>query len=215
MSSEDLVHWEGMSQSLQDRFLDIEDRIQINKSKIEHNKKVIQKNQLLIDQMSDKIDELRTRITNKFNKLHNKIADIVIDGKPGELSKMFIEQSELGGVARVDTKTRQLYGSRMVEFGLVYTTMDEKEAILAADMGLLYSEYGIEQAMYDLANDVRMIYSRDGNSWTSVGTIDEWLPKYCFILNPVTHKLYFYECQAKWTDLSALCDSNSGTIYRF
>lgn len=215
MSSDELIHWEGMSQSLQERFLNIESRIKDNRQKIEFNKKVIQKNQILIDQMSDKIAELRKQITNKFNKVHNKISNIVIDGKPGDLSKMFTEQSELGAVARVDTKTHQLYGSRMVEFRLVYTTESEKEAILDSDMNSLYSCFKIEQAMYDLTNNIRMIYNHDDESWVSVGEINEWLPKYTFLVNPVTHKLYFYECQAKWTDLSSLCDSHTGTIYRF
>lgn len=214
MAEDSLVHWEGMSQSLQERFLDIEEGISNNRYKIESNLKRIQNNQEVINQMDTKIEELAKKITNRFNELHNKINNIVINGGMGQLSRFFIEQSELGSIARVDTKRRQLYGSRMLELKLVYDTDEDKELILAVDTDELYSKYELELVMYDLRNGSRLIYNHDENNWLDVGgSIDEFLPKYTFLMNPITHKLYFYECMSKWTDLSSLCDANSGTVY--
>lgn len=211
-----LVQWNNLSYSLQEKIKLLEDQVKeaTNKNDI-HNKNINSIRELETN-MSSKKTELSHKIYREFNLLDAKIDYLLkYSGGKGEHTSYFIENAKYGETARINSEfnDKQLDPRAMLIYCFAFTTEEEKtEMIENENLRNISYQYNCEHVLYDLNTGDRYVPG-ENNTWTIGGDTEYWLPNCMFLVNPITHKLYYYFFLGEYTDMSGLCDENTGRIY--
>ena len=95
---------------------------------------------------------------------------------------------------------------------MAITTTDELDTIVqyGLDQAAIYGEQlGFKNEIYNIKTATRAYHHL--SQWKFLPKdLTEYIPNYTFLLNPITHKFYFYLFPKKYVDLSDLCDNNTG-----
>lgn len=216
-NSENLIQWSNLSSSLQSKIKSLEDQASENTRKIAYTKKSIELNIELIDQMDNRKTEMDQKINKEINLLYSRMYNIRIDSNPSDSTKFFIQNAKIGDTARISNKYEQnlIKPEPLLIYCLAITTMDELNAINSYGLNqvtLAAKQLGFEDAIYNIKDATRAYYQ--ASQWKFLPKdLTAYIPNYTFLLNPITHKLYFYLFPKKYVDLSSLCDENTGKMY--
>ena len=213
-NSEGLLQWNQLSQSLQDRFKKLEDQIAENTRRISLNKQRLDNLQSQLPELDQMINDLDQLIDDKFSEVNQKIRNIKIEGGYSPAIKDFILNAEPGQIAKIDPFNKVLYPHDNLILALVYSTDEEQTQLLNMGESTVAQrcvDLGMELAAYDLKNNIR--YINFGSSWVKTGTTEGSLPNYTWIVNPLTHIVYFYYFRGMYVSMYALCDDDTGTVY--
>lgn len=215
MSDQNMVHWSSLSQSLQTKINDLEEQSNNNKEKIQTNGKIIDGLKDLLDKMDSKIEEIEDKITNDFNKTHNRVNEVTVESNMRDDIRFFIEQSEIGSLARIDGD--KIIGYELLDIVLVYDKDIDRDLMLEIKdqlMDKMYEYDKTDTSLYDIKNNKRYMIN-DNGELVDTGDIGDWLRNYMFLANPITHKVFFYFFKENYVNLSNRCDILTGKIYKF
>lgn len=211
-----LVQWDNLSYSLQEKIKLLENQVNETTKRIAIHKKNIDSMSELYSTMISKQTEISHKMNREYNILDSKIDYYLKStGGAGKHTKYFIENAKYGETARTNSEfnEEQLDPRPMLIYCFAFTTEEEKtEMIENEDLRNISYEYDCEYALYDLSTGDRYVPGED-NVWTIGGDTEYWLPNCMFLINPITHKLYYYFFVGEYTDMSGICDENTGRIY--
>ena len=212
--AEGLLQWNQLSQSLQDRFKNLEDQIAENARRIALNKQRLDNLQSQLPTLDQMLTDLDKLIDDRFAEVNAKIKNIRIEGGYSSTTKDFILNAEPGQIAKIDPFNKVLYPHDNLILAMVYSTEEEKNQMLALGESYLAqrcAELDMEVSAYDLENNMR--YIDFGFSYCKTTNIGDSLQRYCWIVNPFTHIVYFYYFPGVYVNMYALCDNETGTVY--
>ena len=213
-SPENLIQWSNLSSTLQSKIKNLESQASENERKIRYNKKSIETNNELVDQMDTKKTEIEKKINKEINLLYSRMYNIRIDSDSSDSTKFFIQNAKIGDTARISNKHEQnlILPKPLLIYCLVITTMDDLNTIdqYGLDQAAIYGkQLGFKNEIYNIKTATRA-YKRLSQWKFLPKDLTQYIPNYTFLLNPITHKLYFYLFPKKYVDLSGLCDNNTG-----
>lgn len=218
MSTEAMVNKNQLSQSLENILKMIVNKLNENDRNLITNRTRLTNITNLTRQISTDIEKLKTYIDEEFLKIEMSIttAPIVFGGK-GPATRYFIDQSTIGNLAKVDLSMAHLFGYAECIRCLAYTTDEEMTTILSTEfLEEKCIEGNIEPAMYNLTTGLRRAITSDYNlemDKERTAITQDYLPNRVWLVNPITHKIYFHMFIGRYIDLSSLCDSNTGKLF--
>lgn len=219
MSTEAMVKKNQLSQSLQDILSMMENQLSENERNIETNNTRLNNITKLNVQVSADLEALKTHIDEEFNRVTLAITNIPISGARGPATRYFMDNSNMGdlGKIKIDIGRTHIFGHAECIRCLAYTTEEEMNDILSVEfLEEKCIDNNIEPAIYNLTTGLRRAIHNDYNlamikERTSL--IQEYIPNRTWLVNPITHKIYFHMFLGKYIDLSNLCDANTGKTF--
>ena len=214
MSTESMVKKNQLSQSLQDMLTMIENQLSENERNVATNSTRLSNIVKLNELTSADLEKLRASIDEEVTM---DITNIPVSGARGPVTRYFMNKSNMGDLGKIDIDRTHIFGHAECIRCLAYTTDEEMNDILSIEfLEEKCIDNNIEPAMYNLTTGLRRVIHNDYNlsmikERTSL--IPEYIPNRVWLVNPITHKIYFHMFVGKYIDLSNLCDANTGKTF--
>ena len=217
MSTEAMIKKNQLSQSLQNILTMIENQLSENERNVATNSTRLSNITKLNEQTSTDLEALKTHIDEEFNKVTMAITNIPISGARGPATRYFMNNSNMGDLGKIDVGRAHIFGHAECIRCLAYTTDEEMNDILSVEfLEEKCLDNNIEPAMYNLTTGLRRVIYNDYNldmMKERTSLIQQYIPNRTWLVNPITHKIYFHMFIGKYIDLSKLCDVNTGKTF--
>lgn len=216
MSTELMVKQNQISLTLQSILDNIQLQIEENERNVSTNVSRMTNITNLITKMTTDLQNLNDRIDHEFNKIDLSMINIRFTGGRGPITRHLIDNGTLGQIGKLDPYNMWIFPHDECIRCLAYTTDEEESTILETEfLEQVCWDNNVEPAIYNIKRNKRYEVSHDydlAHMHERASYIREYIPHRTWLVNPATHKVYFYYFPGKWIDFSARCDSNTGKV---